>query len=252
MWIHWSFFCKNLNQRSLTPTWPLTPCLLRSHVWLYPKIIVSKSHDNTSMYVDTEINFANYHIEALHVTYYTVNMADCSSLPKEVWLQPIITVCPQYNKCSGIKSVNNSILLNRLHTAMITVLNTGSNLLFGVNRWKGAGPLYIQTHTTYILRTYYVQNEWSHSLLLNSVQARQKGLFLTYFSHFLVTREKLQEFLQHISHSHTCTFAHPIGFFALPIFWGKKIQIQIYQIWFLFGMIPGVDSYSRHFGTINK
>ena len=28
-------------------------------------------------------------------------------------------------------------------------------------------------HTTYILRTYYVQNKWSHSLLLNSVQARQ-------------------------------------------------------------------------------
>ena len=36
-------------------------------------------------------------------------------------------------------------------------------------------------HTTYILRTYYVQNEWSHSLLLNSVQARQKGwYYLTY------------------------------------------------------------------------
>ena len=31
-------------------------------------------------------------------------------------------------------------------------------------------------HTTYILRTYYVQNEWSHSLLLNSVQARQKHI----------------------------------------------------------------------------
>ena len=29
------------------------------------------------------------------------------------------------------------------------------------------------THTTYIT-TYYVQNEWSHSLLLNSVQVRQK------------------------------------------------------------------------------
>ena len=28
-------------------------------------------------------------------------------------------------------------------------------------------------HTTDILRTYYGQNEWSHSLLLNSVQARQ-------------------------------------------------------------------------------
>ena len=60
-------FSKNLNQRSLTPTWPLTPCLLRSHVWLYPRIIVSKSHDNTSMYVDTVINFANYHIHT-HTT----------------------------------------------------------------------------------------------------------------------------------------------------------------------------------------
>ena len=55
--------------------------------------VVSKSHDNTSMYVDTVINFVKYHIH---------------------------------------------------------------------------------THTTYIHTTYYVQNEWSHSLLLNSVQARQK------------------------------------------------------------------------------
>ena len=46
-------FCKNLNQRSLTPRWPLTPHLLRSHVWLYPRSIVSKSHKNTSKYVDT-------------------------------------------------------------------------------------------------------------------------------------------------------------------------------------------------------
>ena len=47
----------------------------------------------------------------------------------------------------------------------------------------------------------------------------KKRLFLTYFSHFLVTREKLQKFLQHISHSHTYTyFAHPIDFFCLPNF----------------------------------
>ena len=55
-------FFKNLNQRSLTPRWPLTPHLLRSHVWLYPRIIVSESHGNTSMYVDTVINFAKYYI----------------------------------------------------------------------------------------------------------------------------------------------------------------------------------------------
>ena len=77
----------------------------------------------------------------------------------------------------------------------------------------------------------------------------KKGLFLTYFSHFLVTREKLQKFLQHIFLSHIYTyFAHPIDFFALPVL--KKIRI--YQVQFLFGMSPGVDSYSRHFGTINK
>ena len=50
---HWPYTCKNLNQRSLTPRWHLTPSLLRSHVWLYPRIIVSKSHKNTSKYVDT-------------------------------------------------------------------------------------------------------------------------------------------------------------------------------------------------------
>ena len=51
-------FAKNLNQRSLTPRWPLTPHLLRSYVWLYPRIIVSKSQENTSKYVDTVTFFA--------------------------------------------------------------------------------------------------------------------------------------------------------------------------------------------------
>ena len=68
-----TLFSKNLNQRSLTPRWPLTPCLLRSHVWLYPRIIMSKSHDNTSMYVDTVINFAKYHTCYVHTTYYVQN-----------------------------------------------------------------------------------------------------------------------------------------------------------------------------------
>ena len=39
------------------------------------------------------------------------------------------------------------------------------------------------------------------------------------FTFFLVTREKLQKFLQHISHSHTYTyFAHPIDLFCLTNF----------------------------------
>ena len=90
MWIWWPFLQKP-EPKVTDPRWPLTPHLLRSHVWPYPRIIVSKPHGNTSMYVDTVINFANYHI-----------------------------------------------------------------------------------HTTYYIHTYYIQNEWSHSLFLNTVQARQK------------------------------------------------------------------------------
>ena len=52
MWIQGSIL-QMTNQRSLTPRWPLTPHLLRSYVWLYSRIIVSKSHENTSKYVDT-------------------------------------------------------------------------------------------------------------------------------------------------------------------------------------------------------
>ena len=47
-----------VRKRYLTPRWPLTPCLLRSHVWLYPRLIVYTSHENTSKYVDTVTLFA--------------------------------------------------------------------------------------------------------------------------------------------------------------------------------------------------
>ena len=47
----------------------------------------------------------------------------------------------------------------------------------------------------------------------------KKKTFLTYFSHFLVTREKKYKFLQHISHFQKYTyFAHPIDYFCLTNF----------------------------------
>ena len=77
----------------------------------------------------------------------------------------------------------------------------------------------------------------------------KQGYFWPTFHIFHLPGGKLQKFLQHISHSHTyMNFAHPIDFF--PYQFEKKIRI--YQVWLVFGMIPGVDSYSRHFGTINK
>ena len=69
---------------------------------------------------------------------------------------------------------------------------------------------------------------------------------MTYFLHLLVTRGKLQKIPSaHISL--TMYFAHKLIFSALPI-----LKNNIKKKWFLFGMISGVDSYSRHYETINK
>ena len=76
VWEYSDPFFQNLKPRSETPRWPLTPHLLRSHVWLYPRIIVSKSHGNTSMYVDTVINFAKLYPRLPHTTYYIRTMSD--------------------------------------------------------------------------------------------------------------------------------------------------------------------------------
>ena len=54
----------------------------------------------------------------------------------------------------------------------------------------------------------------------------------------------------HISNTYIhAYFAQPIDFFYLTNF---EKKIRIYQVRFLFGMSPGVDSYSRRFGTINE
>ena len=53
----------------------------------------------------------------------------------------------------------------------------------------------------------------------------------------------------HISLTYIYVFCSPYWLFLPYQFWKK---IRIYQVRFLFGMSPGVDSYSRHFGTINK
>ena len=84
----------------------------------------------------------------------------------------------------------------------------------------------------------------------NSAHLKKRAIFDLLFT-FLVTREKTQTFLQNISHLHTrilTYFAHPIDFIALPILQ----KLRIYHVWFLFGVTPGVDSFSQHFEAINK
>ena len=75
----------------------------------------------------------------------------------------------------------------------------------------------------------------------------KKGLLFTYFSHFVSYQGHTY------IHSHTCILLTLLTFFFFFFFCLTNFEkIRIYQVWFLFGVIPGVDSYSRHFGTINK
>ena len=66
----------------------------------------------------------------------------------------------------------------------------------------------------------------------------KKGPFLTYFSHFLVTREKLQKFLQHISpyltHIHTRILLILLTFFALPILKKNTNLSDTVSLWYEF------------------
>ena len=151
MWCGYSdLFCKkNVNQRSLTPRWPLTPHLWRSHVWLYPRIIMSKSHENTSKCVDTVNLFAK-------------------TWTKGHW--PLDDLWPHICWGHMCDSTQGSLCPSPMgiHQCM----------------WIQWSILQKLPHTyTYILHTYtyYIQNQWSHSLFLNYVQARQKSATLGYF-----------------------------------------------------------------------
>ena len=140
LWGHSDPFFKNLNQRSLTPRWPLTPSFLRSHVWLYPWIIVTKSHENSSKYVDT-------------VTLFWKTWTKGHRPLDDLWPH----VCWRHMCDSTQGSLcPRSIGIHQCMWIQWSILQKNTTYY---------------VHTTY---TYYVQNEWSHSLFLNSVQTRQK------------------------------------------------------------------------------
>ena len=63
-------------------------------------------------------------------------------------------------------------------------------------------------------------------------------LLFTFFSHHQGKVTKIPA--AHISLTYIHVFCSPYWLFALPIL---KKKILIYQVWFLFGMSPGVDSY---------
>ena len=126
-----------MRKRSLTPRWPLTP-----HVWLYPRIIVSKSHENTTKCVDTVTLFAK-------------------TWTKGHWL--LDNLWPHICWGHMCDSTQGSLCPSPMgiHQCM----------------WIQWSILQITTYIHVLRITYYIQNEWSHSLFLNTVQATQKVLW---------------------------------------------------------------------------
>ena len=88
---------------------------------------------------------------------------------------------------------------------------------------------------------------WNHISKWRSFEKRAIfDLFFTFSSH----QGKVTKIPSaHISNTYIHIFCSPYWLFLPYQFWKK---IRIYQVRFLFGMSPGVDSYSRHFGTVNK
>ena len=117
---------KNLNQRSLTPRWPLTPCLMEIHVWLCPRIIVSKSHENISEYVDTVILFSKTWTKLTPRWPLTPNL-----LRSHVWLYPKIIVSKSHWNTSIYEdTVINVAKYHILHTYILrTELRMGDYIV---------------------------------------------------------------------------------------------------------------------------
>ena len=79
----------------------------------------------------------------------------------------------------------------------------------------------------------------------------KKGLFLTYFSHYLVTRERHKiSFPTYLTNIHTRILLTLLIFFALPILQKVTNLSCMVSLW----RDPGIDSFFSplHFGAINK
>ena len=110
-----------VRKRSLTPRWPLTPHLLRSHVWLYPRIIVSKSHENTSKYVDTVTLFTKTWTKGQLTPRWPLTS---HLLRSHVWFHPRIVVSKSHGNTSKYVDTMINFANYHIHTTYYNVRTT--------------------------------------------------------------------------------------------------------------------------------
>ena len=80
---------------------------------------------------------------------------------------------------------------------------------------------------------------------------KKKAVFDLLFT-FFCQQGNTQKPSAHISLTSIHLFCSPLINFPYQIWKKKKKTLRTYHVWFLFGMIPGVDPFSRHYGAIKK
>ena len=137
--------------QNLTPRCPLNPLLLRSHVWLYPRVIfiqVRWKYIKVCGYGDPFSKSLNQ--RSLIPTWPLTP----SLLRSHVWLYPRIIVSKSHGNTSMYVDRPTVINFEKYHIHLRTY--------------------YVHTHG----RAYYVQNEWSHTSLSELSSGKTKrGLF---------------------------------------------------------------------------
>ena len=119
MWIC-DYFAKFLTKRSMTqmnPRWPLSQLLLRSHVQLYHRIIVSNSHKNTSKHVDTVTFFSKtltkgqWPLDDIWLHFYWGHVCDSTQESLEY-----INVCGYSNQFCKTYHILHTYILTHVYT----------------------------------------------------------------------------------------------------------------------------------------
>ena len=123
------------------------PSLLRSHVWLYPRIIVYKSHENTSKYVDTVILFfknlnqRSLPIDDLWLHICWGHMCDSTQGSLERFSRAGPRGRGREWATLGVHPLSWLLSNNRLEKVpFVSVLHTSSNRLLLSNQDKGCTP----------------------------------------------------------------------------------------------------------------
>ena len=127
-----------MRKRSLTPWWPLTLHVLRSHVWLYPRTIVSKSHENTSKYVDSVTLFAkNLNFRSLTPRWHLTPHL----LRSHVWLYPRIIASKSHG---NINAMYVDTVINFANYHMVTCVTLPKGHCVIKVPWKYIKSMWIQ------------------------------------------------------------------------------------------------------------